>query len=231
MKTCTVIIPAYGVEKWINDCINAFKKQKPLDGWRYEIVVGIDGCEKTAKAIKTSYWWSPQNVGVYVMLNSLISVIDTDLYALFGADDIPFSNYLKTAIPVAEKYGFTKVRGIQCDENLNPYKKSKNKVKGQSLFKKEVIEKLGGFYFYKTSCDTDFRNRAYIEGYDWKKAIKMFDSPLFYRRNHKNSLTKSKKTGIKSEYRLNVKKKMKEEFDKGIVKIEPQTTYLEYRRI
>lgn len=228
MKTCAVIIPAYRAEKWIMECVKGFQNQHSLEGWEYKIVVGVDGCKKTATALTVPYWWSAVNVGTYVMVNSLVALNPADMYVFFGADDVPFPDYLRKTIPVAEEYGYTRVRERRCDENLKPFPPQERNLMGTAVCTREVFEQVGGFHAYRCASDTDFTRRVKALGYKPKEAKLLLPDPLFYRRRHKNSLTRHPKTSMKSEYRVKVKTAMNELYDKGLIKITPTTTDLEY---
>ena len=43
MKTCAIIIAAYNADKYILECYESVKNQIPLEGWEYEIRIGVDG--------------------------------------------------------------------------------------------------------------------------------------------------------------------------------------------
>ena len=230
-KNCAILIAAYKAEKWIMNCIDGFKKQIPLEGWNYNIVIGIDGCKNTAKVLddnKISYYWSKENVGLFIMLNSLWKKTEADVYMHFDADDVPLPNLLKTSIPIVWEFGFVRAKEIRCDENLNPLKKQPTKD-GKTLITKKAMQDLGGWQHFRTACDTDIRNRAKKLGYNVKLAQSFLTEPLLYRRRHNQSLTKSPKTNMKSDYRIWAREEMKKFRESGKLKVNPIITELEWR--
>lgn len=222
MKTCSVLIPAYKADKWIWDCIKGFENQAPTKGYIYRIVVGVDGCQKTHDILKDfPHYYSKENMGAYVMLNSLIHYNPSDVYVFFGADDIPFPDFLSSVIPVAEEYGYTVVK--QGHRDKTPKKKH-----GTAVFSQKVLDDVGGFQAYRCACDTDFRARVKFCGYKFEEALSKLPHPLFFRRRPSGSLTKNSATGMKSSYRRNVRKKMKQSYAAGNIKINPVIKELEY---
>jgi len=231
MKTCAVLISAYKAEKWILSCLNGFKKQEMLDGWQWKIVVGVDSCKNTSDLLlknKIGHYWSNKNVGVYVMLNSLWKKTEADIYMQFDADDIPLPNLLKTAVPIAWEFGFVRAKEIRCDENLNPLKRQPTKD-GKTLITSSVLNQLGGWHHYRTSCDTDIRNRAKRLGCKVKIAQEKLTTPLLFRRRHNQSLTKSPETNMKSDYRAWARKEMEKFRESGKIKVNPIITNLEWK--
>lgn len=229
MKICSVLIPAYKAEKWIKDCIKGFENQAPTKGYFYKIVVGVDGCRKTHEALSDfPHYYSEENVGAYVMLNSLIKENPSDIYVFFGADDIPFPNYLSSVIPVIEEYGYTRVREMRCDDKMNIMPNKGRRLLGTAVFSQKVLDDVGGFHSYRCACDTDFTKRAKACGYKPKEAKLKLPEPLFYRRRHSDSLTKNGATRMKSQYRREVKEIMLNSYDVGNIKIQPITTELKY---
>jgi len=241
MKTCAVIIAAYNCPEYIMDCYNSVKNQLPLEGWNYEIRIGVDGCQKTADVLiknKIPFYYTQKNVGCYIMRNSLIYLKKADAYAYFDADDVMKPDYLKASLICIEammlhektKTGF-KDHKIHCvmtgkyqtDHKLNAIKTSKPERGGAITFSHYALEKVGGFYGARCACDTDFMLRLDMAG------IKIYEinEPLYYRRRHAGSLTKRADTGMGSDYRKKIWNELCNKRAKGIVKIQPTVIKLE----
>jgi len=218
LKTCAIIIAAYNADKYILDCYNSVKNQIPLEGWEYEIRIGVDGCQKTAEVLrraKIPFYWSEKNVGAYIMRNSLAAVGQADCYAIFDADDVMFPEYLLKSLSLNSDAVMT--AKINCNENLKPIQRSRIESGGAITFSHKILESLGGFYGVRCAADTDFMYRLGMAGY----SIFDINEPLYYRRRHSQSLTKKSDTGIGSPYRKKVWADMTAKREQGIIKIKP----------
>ena len=105
---CAVIVAAYHAQKWIKPCIASIRSQVLPPGWTLDLRIGVDGCAETAAALtrmKESYYLAPDNVGTYVLRNSLIGLGPADCYTIFDADDEMLPTYLATGIMGAGSNG------------------------------------------------------------------------------------------------------------------------------
>lgn len=215
---CAVIIAAYNADKYILECYNSVKNQIPLEGWEYEIRVGVDGCKKTADVLRKNnipFYWSDKNVGAYIMRNSLMAIAPADTYSIFDADDTMFTNYISSTLSLNADAVMT--AKINCNEKLKPIQGAKIEKGGAITFTHDVLDRLGGFYGVRCAADTDFMFRCIDAGYE----IHEIKEPLYYRRRHSESLTKKSDTGIGSQYRKKVWRDMCEKREQGIIKIKP----------
>ena len=218
MKTCAIIIAAYNADKYILDCYNSVKNQIPLEGWEYEIRIGVDGCQKTADILRRAgipFYWSEKNVGAYIMRNSLMAIAPADYFSIFDADDVMFPEYLLKSLSLNSDAVMT--AKINCNENLKPIQRSRIESGGAITFSHKILESLGGFYGVRCAADTDFMYRLGMAGY----SIFDINEPLYYRRRHSQSLTKKSDTGIGSPYRKKVWADMTAKREQGIIKIKP----------
>ena len=123
MKTCAIIIAAYNADKYILECIHSVKNQIPLEGWEYDIRIGVDGCQKTADVLrknKIPFYWSEKNVGAYVMRNSLMYLRPADYYIYFDADDIMNHDFIFQCIQKIDNgCEIVMPAKIECDKNMN----------------------------------------------------------------------------------------------------------------
>jgi hypothetical protein len=222
MKKCVVIVAAYRAQSWILNCVKSIRAQKPLDGWQYDIRIGVDGCKNTELVLQRagiSYYRSRVNVGTYIMANSLIALGPADIYSRFDADDYMLPNYLRTVIPVALQYG------IACAGHRFGHKYSKPRV-GQVTFTEATLAALGGFHAYRCHCDRDFARRAALAGLDIQgmRHDPRLQTALFVRGIDGRSLTHNPKLGHKSKYRREVKRRLQALRNAGQIRVEPQTT-------
>jgi GT2 family glycosyltransferase len=229
MKTLAICICAYDCAEFIPDLINSLFEQKPYEGWKYDIRIGVDGCEKTSqrlKALLVPHLWSAKNYGHAIMRNSLIYYKPAHAYAYFDADDMMLRDYLRLSIRELEiKKHFVMAKKINCDKNLNPKGKAVIENGGAMTFDHNVLQAVGGFQPYRCAIDTDFMRRAEMAGF----RIHVIDKPLYLRRSHPKALTKRKETGMGSAYRKTVWNEMTAQRKKGVIKIKPVVVPLEER--
>ena len=218
MKKCAIIIAAYNCDKYIIDCYNSVKNQIPLEGWEYEIRIGVDGCHKTADVLRKnniSFYYSEKNVGAYIMRNSLIYLKPADVYSYFDADDVMFPEYISKSLKGNNAACMS--AKINCNENLKPIQGARIEKGGAITFSHKILDSLGGFYGVRVAADSDFMARIRLAEYN----IHEIKEPLYYRRRHSESLTKKSDTGKGSAYRKKVWKSMTEKREQGIIKIKP----------
>lgn len=228
MKSLSIIIPAWGCENYVMDCIKSVQKQTAVPGWNIEFHIGVDACEKTSQVLKKNkikHYYSHRNVGHYVIRNILMALHKSDVYAYFDADDVMMPNYCRRTIEHIDISGFTMCAKINCDSNLRPRGKAVLENGGAMSFKHEIIEAVGGFRNYRCAADTDFMRRVEMAGY----TITKIPEGLYYRRAHARALTKRADTGMGSPYRKKVWAEMTEMRQRGIIKIKPATVELERR--
>ncbi len=171
-----IVIPAYKAEMFIKECLDAACKQGT-------VLLGIDGCEDTLKRVKKirdrydnlRVFWFPKNRGCYLTKNALIDhVPDGELFITFDADDIMrkgMADYMAKRAPCYSRH-----TGVMC-------------------ISKELWNEMGGYRPWRVHADTDLVRRMWLK-YDVPKLKK-----LFYRRYHRNQLTRRRKTGLKSDLR------------------------------
>lgn len=228
MKRVSFIIAAYDCPGYIMDCVNSIVAQKPVTGWLVDFRIGVDGCVKTSEVLRRKgirHYFSPRNVGAYIMRNSLIALQESDAYAYFDADDVACPTYIRTSISAMHKTGIVLTGKYQVDEKLKILKTSGPEKGGAMTFTHQVWESVGGFYGYRCAADTDFMKRVEMAGYE----VELFNQPLYYRRRHAKSLTKAVKTGMGSPYRKKAWREMCDKRAQGIIKIMPTVVELEER--
>lgn len=223
MKTCAIIIAAYKAEKYIGQCIASVFSQKPAPGWNYQLRVGVDGCQITNKILKIPHWFSRTNVGAYVMRNSLIYLDRADAYSYFDSDDVMLPDYLRKSLAALDRTGVVMTSKFNADCDLRPMKSCFEKG-GAITYTHEALASVGGYYNYRCAADTDVMFRLEMAGY----GITVLPDPLYYRRIHRESLTKSKLTAYGSVYRKKSWAEMTARREQGIIKIKPTIVALEY---
>jgi hypothetical protein len=198
MKTANIITAAYNCPNWIFDYLYGWQNQQPVEGWKINLMIGVDGCKSTHQSLtkaKVPHYWSPINVGWPIITNSLHQQDQADVYIRFDADDVPLPEYFSVVINNLKNSQCFQLFEYRTDEMLNPIKKQ-NKS-NTMVYTRAVLEKIGGFHPVRVGADKDFIGRARSAGFLGNRP----DGHYFYKRQHKNALTKSKDTNMKSAFR------------------------------
>jgi glycosyltransferase involved in cell wall biosynthesis len=206
-KEISIIIPAFEASEFLEECLTSISKQ--MNNINYEILLGVDFCLDTLNWIiknhhkfnNIKYFWFKENVGPYIIKNTLVDFAGSDNILFFDADDImaptmieDFIKNIKTSTIIKFKY---------CDFNNSSgiNKPLPNKWYGEGVFgiKKSFFEKLNGFEGWRCAADTEFHLRA-----KYNKIIsKNIPNVSFYRRLHSKNLTIKSSTKYGSSIRQN----------------------------
>lgn len=229
MKIISVLISAYDSKEFIKDVINSILLQKIPSNYCLEVLIGIDGCDKTWQEVikyrnnNFRFIRMAKNYGTYITFNTLMNYSSGDLIARFDADDVMLDNYLSDQINIFESDSdihLTRTWSIYTDNKKNPILhklqdgtctsaagERQKGSDGQFMMRKDVWKVLGGFKPWVCFADTDFFIRAQFSQFNLFEIEKY----LYLRRVHENSLTQSKETGYYSEIRKRYKEILRQE--------------------
>jgi glycosyltransferase involved in cell wall biosynthesis len=198
----SIIITAFKTEDFIEECLDSIKDQSYFNNFEeYEILLGIDACHRTLEKVKSiskkydklKILFFNENIGTYIVSNTLINMAKYQNIIRFDSDDIMKNDMIEQISNYVESYDMIR---FNC-QNFSDYSKN-NKINlsyGCIYFKKELFNCLGGFKPWPCSADKDFVQRASSH------KIKNIDIVLFNRRIHENSLTRNSMTNSNSEIR------------------------------
>ena len=227
MKKIAIIISAYNATEYILECVTSVQNQLYAHGWEYDIRIGVDGCPDTARVLqenKIPYYYSQINVGSFTIKNSLIYKNSADVYTYFDADDVMFENYLLQCIEQIESGHEAIIPAkYNTDKSLKIIDDSRIEDGGSMAFTHKLLDAVGGYYQFRCACDTDFMRRLVMAGF----SIRRIEDPLYYRRCHSGSLTKSGLTVYGGDYRKQSWKTMCGYRKSGIIKIRPEVVDME----
>jgi len=180
-KLISILVPAYNSYQYIGECIDSLKKQDLPVGWELEIIIGVDGCEKTLKAAKRllgtdkriRLFYASRNRGTYFIRNAIARYAKGSIVGIFDSDDVMFSGNLKKCIDYLENNSGVDILSFgeeRTDANLNPLTSMPNHIKmrggdGVALFTRQVLDKLGGWEAWECGADTEFLSRAQAMGF------------------------------------------------------------------
>ena len=206
----SIIIPAHEAQNYIEECLDSISIDKNI-----EILIGVDNCEKTLtellrirnKYSKLRIFKSSQNVGPYVIRNTLANYANFENFLFFDADDIMNPRLLKILSTYANN-NIVRFKYLDFKNGTVPYiSKDYHKPVAHGVFyiPKVIFNKIGGFQDWKCGADTEFikrceKNRVFpVE----------LNEYLFYRRIHNNSLTQNINTNYTSDFRKIIRRKIK----------------------
>jgi glycosyltransferase involved in cell wall biosynthesis len=201
----SVIIPTFDSVEFIGELVTSIQNNK-YDN-EFEILFGIDGCEKTLEYVKTQefpknffFYHFTENGGPYIIKNTLSELARYDKLFFFDSDDIMLDTLLSEVDNSLDKYDCVKPKFL----NFKDYKGNRNfssdgSLYGEGVFgiKKEIFLNMNGFEGWKVAADSDFMGRIY----KFNKKINLTSDVLFHRRLHNKSLTRRKDTGYASQMR------------------------------
>lgn len=179
MKTFSILMPAYGTSKYIQQAIDSILAQQLPDNWSLEVLVGVDGDKDVLEVVKQHYLREPtvkiyhsvQNNGCYKTLNTLLHYSKGDLIHFFGSDDFMEVNTLSKIIThyckYFPKYDIIQYGLIRADEHLQYTDKSKRRKSNcvSTVYSRKVLDTASGWEPWKCGADSEFYRRAFAFGF------------------------------------------------------------------
>jgi glycosyltransferase involved in cell wall biosynthesis len=211
----SIIIPTYKNTEYIDECINSILESS--ENLNVELLIGIDACEETLNHIKTKkypyfikFYYFNENVGPYLIKNSLVKITNSDNILFFDSDDIMLKPTLNTIVTNIQKYDCVRLK-LQNYTNGTITKNNVNYGEGVFAINKQLFLSMNGFEPWRVAADSDFMGRLY------NKRPRIFHIPevSFYYRQHSSSLTKRSDTGMSSQLRAGYHKLSKNKKGSG----------------
>lgn len=201
----SIIIPTFGEPSFLEECINSIINSiKTL--W-IEILVGVDGCEKTLNYIRNKtfdfrvrFFYFQNNSGPYVVKNSLSKISKSDYILFFDSDDVMGDNMIERIFFWNKHNTIVKPMYKEFDDGeKTTWNQGVSGKFGEGVFmiKKDLFVQMNGFEGWRCAADSDFMNRIYKNNI----LVSVTDSPVFKRRLHNNSLTQNPNTDYASPMR------------------------------
>lgn len=223
----SIIVSAYKVQAYIEDCLLSILKQQynPI-----EVLIGVDACPDTLnklrqiihnyKAINPTVVYFKKNVGTYIVSNTLVEMAKYNNILRFDSDDIMGADMIKTILSVDDKYNVIRFKFYNFYDNHIANKKLYHAyADGCAFYTRLVFILAGGYSPWECGADTEFMNRI--------KPIKCeygIAEPQFLRRKHSQCLTENTKTGRGTEIRKQRFAQVNENYDNGILQIKLTTS-------
>jgi glycosyltransferase involved in cell wall biosynthesis len=201
----SIIIPTFDNIEYIDETLDSiYKSGKDLE---YEILIGIDGCNKSLKYLKsktyhsnTNIFFFPTNKGPYFIKNTLSTLAKYDNLLFFDSDDIMEENMVGYCLKSLKKYQCVKprLRNFRIiDGKMTNENNRKNWGEGVFAIHKKIFNYYNGFEGWLVAADSDFMARLYKNNI----SVELTQEILVLRRLHDKGLTSRPDTGLKSQLR------------------------------
>ena len=222
MPGISIVVTAWNNTNYLEECLDSIVKQD-FKG-EYEVLLGIDCCEKTRDKFltlrdKNKYknfkaYYMTENKGTYVTTNTLISFSKYDIILRFDSDDVMMPEMLSSIYTTFSTYNADLVKFKFL--NFNEHRRWMGVPSaGVMAYTRELYYKVGGYKPWRCAADSDFLKRILAVGIN----VKTLNTPLFLRRSHSESLTNKIDTGFRSELRRGYNKIMAKGFEKIVPEI------------
>ena len=201
----SVIIPTFDNIEFIDETLTSiYNSGKDFE---YEILIGIDGCNKSLKYLKdktypdnTKIFFFPTNKGPYLIKNTLSTLAKYDNLLFFDSDDIMEENMIGYCLNSLNKHQCVKPRlhnfRIVDGKMVNEVGR-KNWGEGVFAIHKKIFDYHNGFEGWLVAADSDFMNRLYKNNI----SVELTQEILLLRRLHDKGLTSRPDTGLRSSLR------------------------------
>lgn len=193
----SIILSTHNNVNFIDESLDSIIKSiKNLD---CEILVGIDGCEKTLNYIKNKkfdyrikFFYFDKNSGPYVVKNTLCKISKSENIIFFDSDDIMKENMVSLLLSELSSNDFVKPMYCDFTDGKKIPEVSKTNKYGEGVFaiRRKLFLEMNGFEPWRCAADSDFMGRLYKNN----KKFSFTDDVVFYRRVHPNSLTQNPET-------------------------------------
>lgn len=195
----SIIIPAFNSARFVDDCIASIK-----GNIEHEILIGVDNCQDTFDNAKqyasdnVHVYFFTNNVGPFVVKNTLVDLAKYENILFFDVDDILIKGTLEAIVEALENKDYVKLNYVDflgSATNKKVYQKILNNA--TIAIKKSVFNSLNGFQPWRCGADTEFAYRLIHNNAKEGKIIPL----CYYRRLHNQNLTVSKDTNYQSPMR------------------------------
>ncbi len=229
-KTLTVLMSAYKSQDFIEMSIWSVLDQDLPEGWKLELIVGVDGCDQTAAVIqgikdpRLGIIQFHENNGTYKTFNSIFDISTGSLVMRFDSDDIMSEGLMHEMITMFVSNPDCHWAGTRCarinehGRRIGHFNKDVIHV-GQRMWRRETwVQRIGSYEPWVCAADAEVVARAELA--HGIKCMPTKNSFLCYRK-HSGSLVNSPKTNMRSKKRAEyhgIIKERKKRFSSGFMK-------------
>ena len=208
LNTISIIIPTYNNIEYLDESLNSIINSGI--NHNIEILVGIDGCQKTLDYVKqktypefVKFHYFNSNNGPYDIKNTLTKISNSEKIIFFDSDDIMTDTTIDEVVVNLGRYDLVRLKYKEIRDNKTSDKT--NFHEGAIGINKNIFLSMNGFEPWMCAADSDFLGRLY------KKKPRIYHTKnlsMYYRR-HNTSLTLKKETGMASPLRATYAKTSK----------------------
>ena len=230
MEGISIIIPTHGTPEYLKECINSIRNQN-FD-FNYEILLGVDNCKETLKSIESDkdfykeirLYYFKENVGPFIIKNTLIDLTTYDNILFFDSDDIMVDTMLSDFFNHVKEFDLVRFNYLNFKKNVEQSKP----LTAWGVFgvKKSVFDRFTCFEPWKCAADSEFIERVTFH----KITTKTVEGVSFHRRLHDKNLTLKPDTNMKSKLREEYKNQIQQKVWKGNWN-SPNKVVAQYRKI
>jgi hypothetical protein len=195
------ILMAVGpVHRWLGEAVRSVLEQELPEGWRLELLLGIDGQPESLAAARAlppdprlGIVSLRRSVGTYQAANTLLRHATGALVGRVDADDVQLPGRLAALIQALQGTccGMANCRIADVDENLQPLRPYDMAADGIWLWRRDALDLLGGWMAWPCGADTELLLRARQLGL----GEVILPDVLYLRRRHGEQLTRARGTG------------------------------------
>ena len=214
LNTISVIIPTYNNIEYLDESLNSIINSGK--NYNIEILVGIDGCQKTLDYVKqktypefVNFYYFNSNNGPYDIKNTLTKISNSEKIIFFDSDDIMTETTIDEVVVNLVRYDLVRLKYKEIRDNKTSDKT--NFHEGAIGINKNIFLSMNGFEPWMCAADSDFLGRLYKR----KPRIYHTKNLSMYYRRHNTSLTLKKETGMASPLRATYAKTSKNKKGNG----------------
>jgi glycosyltransferase involved in cell wall biosynthesis len=214
LNTISVIIPTYNNIEYLDESLNSIINSGK--NYNIEILVGIDGCQKTLDYVKqktypefVKFYYFNSNNGPYDIKNTLTKISNSEKIIFFDSDDIMTETTIDEVVVNLVRYDLVRLKYKEIRDNKTSDKT--NFHEGAIGINKNIFLSMNGFEPWMCAADSDFLGRLYKR----KPRIYHTKNLSMYYRRHNTSLTLKKETGMASPLRATYAKTSKNKKGNG----------------
>jgi len=214
LNTISVIIPTYNNIEYLDESLNSIINSGK--NYNIEILVGIDGCQKTLDYVKqktypefVNFYYFNSNNGPYDIKNTLTKISNSEKIIFFDSDDIMTDTTIDEVVVNLVRYDLVRLKYKEIRDNKTSDKT--NFHEGAIGINKNIFLSMNGFEPWMCAADSDFLGRLYKR----KPRIYHTKNLSMYYRRHNTSLTLKKETGMASPLRATYAKTSKNKKGNG----------------
>lgn len=211
MTRLAVLLTAYQASAWVLDAVQSIQASASAlpAGVTVDLRIGVDACDTTARVLAAAgvgYYRPAENVGTYVLRNSLALVAPADAYVMFDADDLMRLPFLPTVARALETSAYVGPGRVDSDMRGGP-RHVKPYAHGVCAVRHDLWTALGGYHAERYAADQDLCLRATDCAGVWIPRD-VAETPLYVRRRHPDSLSQHPDTNGGARVRRHAQQRM-----------------------